>query len=377
MIGNRWCDVAPYWDPNFDKNWLADDESVDSDEEPQDSEGYMSESDGLGDSKSELYDEYPYLMFESESVHGADSELSVEDFDEDNDEEDDEEGLEEDHEVSDESENDSDCSSEGERLEHLLSQKPHIHPSLNSEYVKKLEKKLERTNHTDAVEVSKHVPEKAGPERLAQEVPVGQPLNPVRKESKPLMTQTAPGMTNPGARFPTHAVSSELPSSCQNKYPPMQRKIESTVGVPSFSHEFENCYHDGPFSTSAHVEDASVPYLATSRKSTLKRTATEMQSSSLEPSLSQDAQRLPVEPASQPDLNFDTASSEAKNAISSALAENVSAFADNEHPAKRIKSSHSTSKSLASHATTAVVSALLGGLGTIAMLAALPNNYFQ
>ncbi|KAJ5210572.1 hypothetical protein N7491_010379 [Penicillium cf. griseofulvum] len=364
MIGNRWCDVAPYWDPNFDINWLSDDESVDSDEEFQGSEGYMSELDGLSDSISEHYDEYPYGMFDSESVHGADSELSAEDFDEDNDEEDDDEGLEEDHEVSDESENDSDCSSEDERLEHLISQKPHTHPSLDLEYVKK----LESTDHTDAVEVSKHVPEKAGPERLS--VPAGQPLNRVQKESKPLMTQTAPGMTNPGARFPTHAVSSELPSSCQNKYPPMQRKIESTVGVPSFSHEFENCYRDGPFSTSAHVEDAFVPYLAASRKSTLKRSATEMQSSSFEPSLSQDAQRLPVEPVSQPDLSFDTVSSEARDAISSALAEN-------ERPAKRIKSNHSTSKTLASHATTAVVSALLGGLGTIAVLAALPNEYFQ
>ncbi|KAJ5372395.1 hypothetical protein N7517_004401 [Penicillium concentricum] len=371
MIGNRWCNVAPYWDPNFDKNWLADDESVDSDEEAQGSEGYISESDGLSDSISENYAHYPYRMFDSKSINGAGSEVSAEDSEEDDDKEDDDEDLEEVDEVSDESENDSDCSSDDERLEHRIPQKC-IYPPLGLEYAKK----LERTNHTDAVEVSKHDLEEAGPDRLCHEALLDQPPNPTLK-SKPLMPETAPGMTNPGARFPTHTVSGELPSSCQNKYPPMQRKIESTVGLPSFSHEFENCYHDGPFSTSAPLEDVCVPYLATSKKSSLKRTATEMQSSSLEPSLSQDAQRLPVEPISQPDLDLNTISSEAKDAISSALAENVSAFAENERPAKRMKSNHSASKSLASHATTAVVSALLGGLGTIAVLAALPNEYFQ
>lgn len=364
MIGDRWCDVAPYWDLNFDENWLSDDESVDSDEEAQGSEGYISDSDGLNQSISDNY-EYAYGMYDSESIHGVDCEVSAEDFDEDDEEKDDE--------VSDESENDSDSSSEDERLEHRVPLKPDLRSLLDLEYMKE----LGRANHTDAVEVSKHVPEENGPEQLYQEAIGDGPSNPARNESKPSMSQTAPGMTNPGARFPPYTVSGELPRSCQNKYPPMQRKIESSVGIPSLSHEFENYYHDGPFSTSAPVDDVFVPYLATSGKSNLKRTATEMQSSSLEPSFSQDAQRLPVEPASQSDLNLDTIPSEAKDAISSALAENVSAFAENERPAKRVKSNHPTSNSLASHATTAVVSALLGGLGTIAVLAALPNEYFQ
>ncbi|KOS41050.1 hypothetical protein ACN38_g8074 [Penicillium nordicum] len=356
MVGDQWCEAMPYWDPTFNnRHMLTDDESLDSDEEAQRSDGYVSELDGLSDSMSEDYGVYPYETYDNESIHGADYgadyEVSVQDFDEDDGEEGDAEDLEEDNEASDESENDSDRSS-GD------------------------------ADHTDAVEVSKHLPEETDTRSLYQEALGGQSVNPARIESNPLMTQTALGMTNPGARFPTYAVSGELPRSCENKYPPMQRKIESTVGVPSLSHEFENRYHDGPFSTSASVEDASVPHLATSRTSNLKRTATEMQSSPPEPSLSQDAQRLPVEPASQPDLNPDTIPSEAKDAITSALAENVSAFAENgnaenERPAKRVKSNHPASKSLASHATTAVVSALLGGLGTIAMLAALPNEYFQ
>lgn len=45
-------------------------------------------------------------------------------------------------------------------------------------------------------------------------------------------------------------------------------------------------------------------------------------------------------------------------------------------PAKRAKSSQSSS-SLAAYSATAVVSALLGGLGTIVVLASLPPDYFQ
>ncbi|KAJ5801162.1 uncharacterized protein N7518_003230 [Penicillium psychrosexuale] len=358
MIGDRWCDVAPYWDPNFDENWLSDDQSVDSDEEAQEYEEYTTKSDALSDS-SESYPRYPCLMYDSDSLHGDGCEMS-DDSEEEDFEEDYDEDLEGDGEISDESENDSDCSDNG-CLEHHIPQNPDIRSLLGPELVKK----LERDNNTDAVEVPKHVSAKPFE---------GQSLNPARIESKPLMGQTAPGMTNPSARFPTHTVSGELPSSCQNKYPPMQRKIESIVGVPSLSHEFKYPYHDGPFSTGYPAEDAC---LATFRKPHLKRTATEMESSSLEASLSQDAQRLPVEPTSQSDLDLNTISSEAKDAISSALAENVSAFAENERPAKRIKSNHSTPKSLASHATTAVISALLGGLGTIAVLASLPNEYFQ
>lgn len=379
MIGDRWCEVTPYWDPKFyHEHMLSDDESIDSDEVAQGSEGYGSESGGLSDSISENYGGYPYETYDSESIHGADYEVSVQAFDEDDEEED--------NEVSDESENDSDCSSGDERLENRISQNPDLRPLLDPEYLKE----LGRANPTDAIEVYKHLPEETDTGPLCREALGGQSVNPAQIESNPLLIPIpAFGMTNPGARFPTYAVSGELPRSCQNKYPPMQRKIESTVGVPSLSHEFENRYHDGPFSTSASVEDAFVPSLITSRTSNLKRTATEMQSSSPEPSspepsFSQDAQRLPVEPASQPDLNPNTIPSEAKDAISSALAENVSAFAENsnanaenERPAKRIKSNHPTSKSLASHATTAVVSALLGGLGTIAVLAALPNEYFQ
>jgi chemotaxis response regulator CheB len=121
-------------------------------------------------------------------------------------------------------------------------------------------------------------------------------------------------------------------------------------------------YSDGPFR---------------SPQKDLKRTASQMESSSNDTgsqSFSQDAQRpQPLEAYSQ-DTNLNTISStQLQDAITSALSENAS-----EPPRKRVKATHPTrSKTLASHAATAVVGALLGGLGTIAMLAALPPNYFH
>lgn len=374
-IGGRWCDVAPYWDPDFDENLLSDDDSVDSDDEGLYSEESVSESDDFGESIAEHSGGYENEQFDSEPIHGAKcgvSEAYPQDDGEDGGYE--MEGYEEvvdEDEESDESEDDIDYSSEDEHLVYPNPQKHHIRLSLDEEYMKE----LERAVHTDAVEVSKHVPEHAGRERLYQEALGGQSSNFARDESKPEIAQTAPGMTKPGAQFPAYNVSGELPKSCQNKFPPMKRKIENTIGVPSFSHGYETFYHDGPFSSNAAAVDFFVPDLSRAGKSPLKRTATEMESSSLESDFSQDAQRLPVEPVSQSDI--DIISSEAREAISSALAENVPANSENERPTKRVKSDHSFSKTLASHATTAAISALLGGLGTIALLAALPNEYFQ
>lgn len=85
---------------------------------------------------------------------------------------------------------------------------------------------------------------------------------------------------------------------------------------------------------------------------------------------SQDAQLSEsVLPVSQPELDT-IPNSEVVDAISSALSET-------EPPKKRVKSSHSSSNTVAGYTATAVISALLGGLGTIALLAALPAEYFQ
>jgi hypothetical protein len=337
MIGERWCDVAPYWDPCFDENLLTDDESIDSDE-------------GLHSEYSEEYGDHSHVGFNDEPIYEG---CYDEDYHEENDEEDDhdeDDDLEED-EDSDGSKSDADHSSDGEYLEHQNKlQREYMPPSIN----------LERPEHTDAVEVSKHVPEEAEPEREGPKI---------RTECGFKFASTEPFMTYPGAQFPAYNVPTELPKSCQHCFPHPE--------VPSFSHGFGTVYHDGPFASNASVGPSPSWGMgeATSGKSPLKRTAMEMESSSVVPDFSQDAQRLPEDPSSQP--NVDKLTSEAKEAISSALAENVSATAANDHPAKRVKYSHSTSQTLASHAVTAAVSIVLGGFGAIAVLAALPNKYFQ
>jgi hypothetical protein len=107
--------------------------------------------------------------------------------------------------------------------------------------------------------------------------------------------------------------------------------------------------------------------------SALKRKASEMES---QDNL-QDAQRPDlVYPASQePELD-EISQSQVVSAITSALSE-AGEKSELEPPTKRLKPSPAPPKNLARYTATAVVSALLGGLGTIALLAALPAEYFQ
>lgn len=107
--------------------------------------------------------------------------------------------------------------------------------------------------------------------------------------------------------------------------------------------------------------------------SAMKRKASEMES---QDNL-QDAQKPDlVYPASQePELD-EISQSQVVSAITSALLE-AGEKSELEPPTKRLKPSPAPPKNLARYTATAVVSALLGGLGTIALLAALPAEYFQ
>lgn len=132
-----------------------------------------------------------------------------------------------------------------------------------------------------------------------------------------------------------------------------------------------NNYHDGPFAgpkdpTMKNESLGEEPVTECHNLTTLKRKASEMES--------QDAQ-IPesiVPPFEKVDLET-ISQSQVAEAISSALSES----SESEPPKKRVKATHDTSKKLASYTATAVISALLGGLGTIALLAALPAEYFQ
>ncbi|KAJ5683985.1 Vacuolar protein sorting-associated protein 64 [Penicillium maclennaniae] len=146
-------------------------------------------------------------------------------------------------------------------------------------------------------------------------------------------------------------------------------------------------YADGPFSckfgstyqrdfdsrpTPPHREPTPLPSLPKELSSdpdsvSLKRKASEMVTQDAE---QQDAQEAEViVSASQPDLDS-IPRAEVVDAITSALAES-------EPSPKRAKTSHSSSNVVATYTATAVISALLGGLGTIVLLAALPAEYFQ
>lgn len=135
-----------------------------------------------------------------------------------------------------------------------------------------------------------------------------------------------------------------------------------------------NNYQDGPFAGPTDPttkNESSEKELVTESPSltTLKRKASGMES--------QDAQ-IPesiVPPSENVDLET-ISQSQVAEAISSALSES-SVSSESEPPKKRVKATHDTSNKLASYTATAVISALLGGLGTIALLAALPAEYFQ
>ncbi|KAJ5647914.1 hypothetical protein N7490_004286 [Penicillium lividum] len=120
-------------------------------------------------------------------------------------------------------------------------------------------------------------------------------------------------------------------------------------------------YRDGPFSCDPVDKEIDVNEWKNQPKLSLKRKAFEMET--------QDAQlpELIVPPSQDLSLNT-TQQSQVATAITSALSEI-------EPSSKRVKSSHSSN--LGTYTATAVVSALLGGLGTIALLAALPAEYFQ
>ncbi|KAJ5792670.1 uncharacterized protein N7503_008648 [Penicillium pulvis] len=174
-------------------------------------------------------------------------------------------------------------------------------------------------------------------------------------------------------RFPKCPITSLLncPSSQTFNQGDVQKSSDPiahhqpNVEIPGY---VPNLYRDGPFSCDnlADKETNETEWVDMPRVS-LKRKAFEMET--------QDAQlpELIAQSSQEPSLN-PIQQSQVTTAISSALSE-VEALSEAEPPSKRVKSSHSSN--LACYTATAVVSALLGGLGTIALLAALPAEYFQ
>lgn len=137
---------------------------------------------------------------------------------------------------------------------------------------------------------------------------------------------------------------------------------ECSQHLPTLESNQQPVYEDGPFSASGSDRSAIKQPAVKLPAWPLKRKISEMET--------QDAQIVDsIAPSTQVDLDT-IAKPEVVDAISSALSES-------EPPKKRVKSSPSPSGTVASYTATAVISALLGGLGTIALLAALPAEYFQ
>jgi hypothetical protein len=410
-VGGQYYEVTPYWDSNFYEDLPSDDESMDSDEFEE------KEEDSNGDGERSIYgrsdasDVSSVLLREGHMeldefsvpwITPFGHELDEEDDEDDSDydsgdsndkgsSEDESEELdfgneydedEDDSESEDEAQNDV-CPEEAyiRRLTKFMdvaSSIPNFYPGNNYSGsslptpTSPPSVRPEATVVQDAKAVKQRPLAPSKPPEVAYSRDV--PENASAKET--LITPISPEMINPATRFPNSAVSSELPSSCQSTLSQAQLSAfmdQSTHGssanrpypllAPWHPSSKEGMsYSDGPFR---------------SPQKDLKRTASQMESSSNDTgsqSFSQDAQRpQPLEAYSQ-DTNLNTISStQLQDAITSALSENAS-----EPPRKRVKATHPTrSKTLASHAATAVVGALLGGLGTIAMLAALPPNYFH
>ncbi|KAJ6009111.1 hypothetical protein N7499_000935 [Penicillium canescens] len=413
MVGCQWYEFTPYWDSNFCEDLPSDDDSMDSDELDEE-EGDLNDGDG-DDSIYDRSDASDASDGSSILQEGHMEEFSVPwmtPFGQELDDEDDEDDSEYDSDDSNE-----EGSSEDDESEDKGSENEDDEDEDNSEsedevendtcpeeaYIRRLTKFMDVASsmpnfypgNNDSGS-SLPTPTSPCPERpeattvldsKAAKQPVCRPVTPKLPElpcvrdipenasvKETLTTPTSPAMINPAAQFPNSAVSSELPSSCQSILPQarLSALVDQSANGSSMSHSYPLLapwhpaskegmpYADGPFR---------------SPQKDLKRTATQMESSSNDfesQSLSQDAQRpQPLESYSQ-DTDLNTIpSAEVRDAI-------ISALSENEPPTKRVKSNHLTpSKNLASHAATAVVGAILGGLGTIAMLATLPPDYFH
>ena len=130
-------------------------------------------------------------------------------------------------------------------------------------------------------------------------------------------------------------------------------------------------YNDGPFSI------GSIPAKETDTKKTVKEevdsvagtTSLKRKASEMDSQVVVEHEATDAPSKKEPGAKLAT-NPQVVDAISSALSET-------EPPRKRVKSNDSQSSKIASYTATAVISALLGGLGTIALLASLPPEYFQ
>ncbi|KAJ5624001.1 hypothetical protein N7510_000310 [Penicillium lagena] len=330
MIRNQWCELAPYWDTSF-KALLSEklDDSFSGDEQVP--------YDKASDSDSAVSSARPVSGDEDSASSLSDSE--DDEFDEEEDDE-----------------SDSDQTSEAEFISEVISL---VEPDEN--FVNPTE--LTSKSEISLAEIKEHINHSAD--------------------------------SDSGSRLPMAPLLLR------------EKKVELTTDsdiLPTIDNSTPAPYHDGPFINSSNPwieehDNAPSPsgddFMTGAAKSSLKRGASEIEDilsvpvpqkgqmvTSTQDSSFEDAQRLASFSSGSQQSSLNTIPEpEVIEAINSALAERE----PSEPPRKRTKLSPSPSPSpspsngsgLASHAKTAVISAMLGGLGTIALLASLPSEYFQ
>ncbi|KAJ5753938.1 uncharacterized protein N7511_008091 [Penicillium nucicola] len=423
MIGGQYYEKAPYWDSNFCEDLPSDDESLDSDEVGDEgdlnigtrdgdesvsdpSDGFDASSDSKASQEGDINEfSSPLATFFAQELYDEDDEDDSEyDSGDSNDESSSEDDGSEDQGSASEydDENQLSAANEWDEGESESDSEDEVQSDTCPEeaYINRLTRFIDVASFMPSFYQGNNHPGASLPtptsacsvrpaattvnDTEATDQPLGYPpassdmpdlscMDEDQPETGTLITSASPAMIDPAARFPICAVSDELPTSCQGTLSQVQLDpfMERPTCGPSINYspypllapwhpasKEAMSYDDGPFC---------------SPQKNLKRNATQMESTPNDMEcFSQDAQcpNLLASYSQGTDLNT-IASAEVQDAIASALSEN-------EPPAKRVKSTHSApSRSLASHAATAVVGALLGGLGTIAMLAALPPDYFH
>ncbi|CAG7962500.1 unnamed protein product [Penicillium salamii] len=367
MIGDIWLESPPYWDSGFKQIIFSDDESADSDEEDWDCE-YDEEHESLGNvDPVELplcslhehngTNRHEYFETDDESDVSVDSQSIPDSLDENEDEESGVGSFASEHswsaELSEGESESGECSdgSDDDGMDSITSPIYHAWDFTQPGMVSK--EYMAEAGPSSFRNLLQKEPAKADESLLEDHIIDSS----VSLESPTRIEEAFQGLTNPKSQFPEHAVSLKLPSSCQGN--------PRTFSFEPSATSVGRVYHDGPFSINTNFSKpiAPLPLSPPLTAGIMKRPASEMESSGPPESVTlQHTQRASLE--------------EAKCAVASALAENTSAVTENDRPAKRAKATHTPSTSLARHATTALVGALLGGLATVATLAALPNEYF-
>ncbi|KAJ5492976.1 hypothetical protein N7539_001722 [Penicillium diatomitis] len=158
--------------------------------------------------------------------------------------------------------------------------------------------------------------------------------------------------------------------------PKLEYKRDDEDGSQHFGRlsidDVQTAYQDGPFASPQRPASNQDPADADPKTVCSCRTSQKRKACEMELKAGEDSE--PTVLSIEKQVLASTSPSQVAEAITSALSET----AISPPPSKRVKAHHEPSAHhVGTYAATAIISALLGGLGTIALLASLPAEYFQ